>query len=188
MTNKKNIRERNSTKESKTKILIREYLLNEGHLRGNLKDPKLDFGFRFEFPTGKTPDGKPTGRNFIVVRPKKKDFIEISSSTRISPEHVKALNSLKDMKKEQFFSDIRKLFFLQNVFFQIDFKNYRYAVIDRIYLTRNGTVSKDFFYRIVRKLFNCVVYSIILLHEYTMGKVKPEDFSTFRSSDPSLYL
>jgi len=177
-----------STKESKTKVLIREYLLNEGHLRENLKDPKLDFGFRFEFPKGKTSDGKPTGRSFVVVRPKKTDFIEISSSTKISPEHIKALDSLKDMKKEQFFSDIRKLFFLQNVFFQIDFKNYRYAVIDRIYLTRNGTVSKDFFYRIIRKLFNCVVYSIILLHEYTSGKVKPEDFSTLKSPDSSLYL
>lgn len=55
-----------STKESKTKVLIREYLLNEGHLRENLKDPKLDFGFRFEFPKGKTPDGKSTGRRIML--------------------------------------------------------------------------------------------------------------------------
>ncbi len=177
-----------SAKENKTKVLIREYLLDEGHLRENIKDPRFDFGFRFEFPIGKTPDGKSTGRTFLVIKPKKKEFIEISSSTKISPVHVKALNSLKDVKKKQFFTDIRKLFFLQNVFFQIDLKNYRYVVIDRIYLEKDGTVSKDFFYRIIRKVFNCVVYSITLLLEYISGKIKPEDFSTIKSPNSSLYM
>ena len=74
------------------------------------------------------------------------------------------------MKKEQFFADIQKKNFLQNVFFQIDFKNFRYIVIDRIYLEKDGTVSKDFFYRIIRKVFNCVVYSITLFTNISQVK------------------
>jgi len=180
--------EKKHTQESKTKVLIREYLLNEGYLRENIKNPRIDFGFRFEFPKGKTPDGKSLGRSFSVVKPKKKNFIEISSGTRIDKIHVNALNSLKDKKKEQFFADLRKLFLHRDVFFHIDLKDHRYVVIDTIYLAKNGGIPKDFFYRIIRKLFTSVILSVILLNEYISGKVKPEDFSYTKSPGDSLYL
>lgn len=177
-----------STKENKIKILIREYLLDEGLLRENIKNPKIDFGFRFEFPKGKTPDGKPVGRSFSVVKPKKKNFIEISSGTRIDKIHMNALDSLKDKKKEQFFADLRKLFLHRDVFFHIDFKNLRYVVIETIFLTKNGGISKDFFYRIIRKVFTSVLLSVTLLREYISGKIKPEDFSYTKRPGDSLYL
>ena len=40
------------SEESKIKNLIREYLLDEGILRENVKDPKIEFGFSFIFPPG----------------------------------------------------------------------------------------------------------------------------------------
>lgn len=77
-----------SAKENNTKVLIREYLLDEGYLRENIKDPRFDFGFRFEYPKGKTPDGKSTGRTFLVIKPKKIEFIEISRTFRAIREEV----------------------------------------------------------------------------------------------------
>ena len=66
-----------SSKETNLKELIQEYLLDENLLRGNVKDPKLEFGFRFVFPGGTDPTGRPRGRNLTVTKPKNRDFIEI---------------------------------------------------------------------------------------------------------------
>lgn len=51
-----------SSKESKIKTMIREYLLDEGLLKENIKDPRLEFGFKFEFPPEKDPSGRPIGK------------------------------------------------------------------------------------------------------------------------------
>ena len=64
-----------SDKDSKIKILIQEYLLDEGLLREKISNPKLDFGFQFMFPPGNDPRGRPIGRNMVVIKPKQKNLI-----------------------------------------------------------------------------------------------------------------
>ena len=143
-------------------MLIREYLLDENLLRGQIKDANLDYGFNFVFPAGTDPKGRQKGRTFTVVKPKGKDFIEISSPTIISPEHQ---TKLKD-KKKHFFAALHKYLLSKNFFFNLDAKNNRYVLIDTIFLKRDGTVSKNSFYRSVRKIFTSTVYSIVLLKEF----------------------
>ncbi|MHA2186093.1 MAG: DUF2299 family protein [Promethearchaeota archaeon] len=89
--------------DSKSKRLIREYLLDEGLLREKVSNPKLEFGFQFIFPPGNDPAGRPIGRRMVVIKPKNRKLIVISLGTQISQQHIDALNSLKDDKKMQFF-------------------------------------------------------------------------------------
>jgi len=149
-------------KESIIKVLIREYLLDEDVMRGQIKDPKLDFGYKFVFPGGADPQGRKRGRDFTVMKPKTKDFIEIRSGTIISPEHVA---KLKD-KKKHFFGALHKYLLSKSFFFQLDAKNNMYAIIDTIFLEKDGTVSKNSFYKTVRKIFTSTIYSIVLLKEF----------------------
>ena len=62
-----------SAKKVKIKVLIREYLLDEGLLRENLPDPKstLEFGYAFSYPPGQNV------QNMSVWKAKNKDFIII---------------------------------------------------------------------------------------------------------------
>jgi hypothetical protein len=179
-----------SNKESKIKKLIQDYLLEEGLLRGKISDPKLEFGLQFIFPPGKDPIGRQIGRNMVVLKPKKKDIIIVSLGVQISKPHIKALNSLEDHKKMSFFMDLRKSFLLKDVFYRIDIKNFRYEITDQIFLNKDEFISKNSFFKIIQKVFNCGAYSNIILGEYCAGKIKPEDFlksKEFPDSDFSLY-
>lgn len=180
-----------TNKESNIKQLIQDFLLDEGLLRGKISDPNLDFGFQFIFPPGKDPLGRPVGRNMVVFRPKNKGLIIVSLGVQISEPHVKALNSLENKKKLNYFMDLRKSFLLKDVFYRIDIKNHRYEIIDQIFLNKDEIISKNSFFKTVRKVFNCAAYSNIMLTEYCIGKIKPEDFlksKEFSSdSDFSLY-
>ena len=73
--------------------------------------------------------------------------------------------------------DIRKFFLAKDVFFRIDTQNFRYEISDQIFLKRDGTISKNSFYRSVRKVFTCSAYSNMVLNDYCLGKIKPEDIT-----------
>lgn len=179
------------SKESKIKQVIQDYLLDEGLLRGKISDPKLDFGLKFIFPPGKDPLGRQIGRNMVVIRPKNKNLLIVSLGIQISDPHVKALNSLENQIKFNYFMDLRKSFLLKDVFYRIDIKNYRYEITDQIFLNNDGFISKNSFFKSVRKVFNCAAYSNIILGEYCAGKIKPEDLMKSKEftsgSDFSLY-
>ncbi|MHA1147301.1 MAG: DUF2299 family protein [Promethearchaeota archaeon] len=160
-----------SIKESKLKYSIREYLLDEQILRGNIKDSKLEFGFQFTFPPG------PQGQNMAIFQPKNKGLLIISLGTQISAPHVEALNSLGDNKKIQFFIDLRKFLLLKNLLFRIDISNYRYEISEQIFISKNKTITKNTLFKTIRKVFSSAAYTNILLGEHCAGKVKPEDFS-----------
>jgi len=171
-----------STKKNKIKDLIQEYLLDEGILRGKVNDPdsKFEFGFTFSFPPGQKSQG------MSVLMPKGKNFILIIIQTQLSKPDRKALNSLKDNKKEQFFEDIRRFFLIKELFFRIDAQNYRYEINDQIFIEKDGSISRDSFYRSIRKIFYSYIYSTIILGTYCYGDKKPSQESPSRF-DFSLY-
>ncbi len=180
-----------SNKESDIKQQIQDYLLDEGLLRGKVSDPKLDFGFQFIFPPGKDPLGRPVGRNMVVLRPKDKNLIIVSLGVQISEPHVNALNSLENVKQMNFFMDLRKSFLLKDVFYRIDIKNHRFEIIDQRFLNKNEVISKNSLFKMIQKVFNCAMYSNIILGEYCAGKIRPEDIMRTKDftpdSDFSLY-
>jgi len=173
------------SEESKIEHLIREYLLDEGILREKVKDPKIEFGFQFVFPQGKI------SKIMFVIKPKNKDLIIITIGTQISDPHINALNSLNNNKKMQFFMELRKFFLLKDVYFRISIDQYRYEISDQVFLKKDGSISKNVFYNSIRKVFNSAAYSNIILEEYCLEKIKPEDFTKAKEftsgTDFSLY-
>ena len=169
------------------KNLIQDYLLDEGLLRNKIPidEKKLEFGFQFVFPNTKGP----VGQKMVVIKPKNKDLIIISNRIQIAPRQVEALNSLDDNRKISFFMDIRKFFLIKDVFFRIDTQKFRYEISEQMFLKKDGTISKNSFFKSVRKVFTCSAYSNILLNEYCSGKIKPEDMVKSKdfTSDFSLY-
>ncbi len=156
-----------SKKEFKTKELIKEYLLSEGMLRENLPDSesKLEFGFVFSFPPGQE------SQKMSVFKPKNKDFIIILLGTQLSNAHINDLKSSKENVISHFFMELRKIFIAKEVFFRIDIENYRFEINDRIFLKNNGYLSKNSFFKIVKKLFYCLIYANLLLEQIFTGDV-----------------
>jgi len=112
-------------------------------------------------------------------------MVIISIATQISKIHIEALNSLDHKKKMQFFMDIRKHFLLKDVLYRIDIPNYRYE------FSRYEIISKNALFKAIRKIFDTMVYSNLILNEYCEGKIKPEDLDRAKDfssgSDFTLY-
>ncbi len=68
-------------------------------------------------------------------------------------------------------------------------QKFRYEISDQIFLKKEGTISKNSFFKSIRKVFTCAAYSNMILTEYCMGKIKPGDYSKSKdfTSDFSLY-
>jgi hypothetical protein len=169
------------------KQLIQDYLLDEGLLRQKIQDneKKLDFGFQFIFPPGTGPS--PIAQKMVVFKPKNKDLLVISNSIQIAPQQVKALNALEKDKKMQFYMELRKFFLIKDVFFRIDPQNNRYEISDQIFLKNKGVISKNQFFKSIRKIFTSAAYSNMILSEFCFGKAKDISKSKEFTSDFSLY-
>lgn len=151
-----------NNQESPINRILREYLLEEELMRGKINDPNLEFGYKFVFPGGMDPQGRQRGRDFTVIQPKGKNVIELRSGTMISPEHVKKLGD----KKKHFYAALHKYLLSKNFLFQLDAKQNRYALIDVYFLNLGGTISKNTFFKMVRKIFTSTIYSVVLLQEF----------------------
>ena len=171
-----------SMKKSKIEHLIREYLLDEGLLREKIPDPdsKLEFGFIFSYPPGSK------GQRMTIYQPKDKDYIILSLQTQMPKSQVNAFSSLKDNKKNQFFTILSKYFIIKEIPFRIDAQNYRYEISDQVFLKKNGIITKNSIFKRIRKLFSCFLFSKIILKEYCSGNelsskelVSDYDFSLY---------
>ena len=160
--------------ESKLKQVILNYLSN-AELKETLHDPKLELGFSFIFPKGTTPQGRPIGRPFTVVKAKNKNILEITSPVPLAPEHIKKLESIEKQAKDKFVRKLIKQFVLKEVFFTFDLSHNRYAVIDNIFLDKNRVISRNTFYNSVRKVLGCVIYSILELQDFCSGEFDISD-------------
>ncbi len=172
-----------ASKDNELRHLIMDYLSDEGILKEKIPDPKLDFGYQFYFPPGVDPQGRQRGQVMAVYKPKNKDILIFSIGTQIAEVHVNALNSLGENKKMQFFVDLRKVFLTKDVFFRIDIQAHRYEISDQIFIDETSSISKNSFFKRVKRVFNAAAYSNILLGEYCSGKVKGEEIGKSRDLD-----
>ncbi|MFX1480079.1 MAG: DUF2299 family protein [Promethearchaeota archaeon] len=164
-----------------TKRIIQEYLIDEGLFKKKHEGPNITFGYQFTYPPG------PQGHPLSVVNPKGKDFILLTAGIQISEPYVNALNSLKNNKKMQFFKELRKFLVLKNIFFRIDGQNHRYEIFDQIFLKKDGSVSKNTFFKSIRYLFNCTQYSTLILDDFCSGHIKHVDSSKIIGDGYSFY-
>ena len=169
------------------KAIIRQHLLDEGHLREEIKDPKFEFGFKFQYPISRDATGKEFGRNFVVIKPKNKDLIEVSHGFHLGNPHDKIFDSLDNDKKNHFFNEITKIFHIKELGFSINFTPERkvFVVVDKIYVQSGKAISKNPFYKTIKKIYGTVMYCIAIINEILSGK--PGDLSLGEKRDPSIY-
>ena len=107
-------------------------------------------------------------------------------ASHLSKQQLNALSSSKGNKTMHFFTDLRKFFLIKEVFFQIDIQKYTYEISDHIFVEKEYYISRDSFYKLIRKIYYCFFYSGIILDEHCSGeeispsKLSPEfDFSLY---------
>ena len=156
-----------SMNSTKIENLIKDYLLEEGILKEKIANPNFDFGFIISYPPG------PKSQNMTVYKPKNKNSIYITIRIQFLEDHIKALNSLDDNKRFQFYNDMRKYFLSREVFFAMDLQKSIFEIYKIIYLDPDGKISKDTLYKRIQRIFYCYVVSNLILEEHCFSKESP---------------
>ncbi len=164
--------------------LIKIYLEQEGLLDKIIEEPGIKFGFQFNYPFSKDLSSQ-KNQSIVLYQPNNKDFLIISISTQISKHHSKLfLNDLN--RKNQFFMDIKKIILIKNLFFRIDTRKDCYEISDQIFLDSIKQISKNEFYKRVRKLYNVHVYCNLILIEYCVDHSNIKDIKKLQEFDSNL--
>ncbi|MBY8981742.1 MAG: DUF2299 family protein [Candidatus Lokiarchaeota archaeon] len=166
--------------------LIREYLLDERSFQKRINNSELKFGFQFIFPSYPS-SSEQKGQVMVVFQLNNTDFLIISIGTQISKSHIDILKKYKE-REVQFFIDLKKLIFKMNLFFRLDIQNYNYEISEQIFIEHDKIISKNIFFKIVRKLYNTQAYSSLLLMEHCMDKQNLKEINKEQRIDTNIGL
>lgn len=168
-------------KSKKAEELLVRYLDEEDLLTKKVSDTKIEFGYIFKFPPGQQR------QSMQVINPMKSDYVVISLGIQIPDVFIQALNAIEPNKKIQFYIDVRKFLFEQNFLFRFELALNRFHISDQIYFKEGGTISKDKFFKSVRKIYNASQYCTLLLEEYCMDKIDKKYLEPSDLTDPHFY-
>lgn len=168
-------------KSKKAEELLVRYLKEENLLRKKISNPKIEFGYVFGFPPGQKQ------QSMQVVHLKESDYIVISLGIQIPDVFTQALRAIEPQKKNQFYLDIRKFLLAHNFLFRFELALNRYNISDQLFFKEGGNISKDKFFKSVRKIYNAFQYCTLLLEEYCMDKVDKKYLKPNDLTDPLFY-
>ncbi len=161
--------------------LVRDWALEEGIMSKKFPSKEeLEFGFELKFPPN-----APFQKNVALVCPKDKDFIVFQLGTQMSPEHVAIMKNAPPEKQVRFFSKMKKFFYQQNLLYNLDIPNLRWAVIDQVHF---DGLTKNVFFSTIRKIFNTSLYIDQILAEIILEGGGTSNQSSQTGPRSSLYM
>ncbi|HMF32415.1 MAG TPA: DUF2299 family protein [Candidatus Lokiarchaeia archaeon] len=141
---------------------LKDWSIEEGVMSIKLPDdPNLAYGFELKFPPN-----APAQKKLQLLGPVGKDFLILQLGTQMAPEHVEIFQNSPVEKQVKFFSKMKKFFYAQNLLFNVDAQNFRWAIIDQIYY---GSLTKNLFFRTLRRVFYGSLYVDDILGEIILG-------------------
>jgi hypothetical protein len=161
--------------------LVKDWAIEEG-IMGKKIPPKegLEFGFELKFPPG-----APFQKTIALVCPKDKDFLVFQLGTQMSPEHVGVMKNTPPEKQVKFFSKMKKFFYTQNLLYNLDIPNLRWAIIDQVHF---DALTKNVFFTTLRKIFNTSLYIDQILAETILEGGGSPNESSRTGPRSSLYM
>ena len=159
-----------SEKKINFKDIIRTYILEIGGLlKEEVNEPRFKFGFRFLYPNEK-------GRIMMITQSKKKNFIEISTGTPLSPEHRQAFTFLQERDRITFLKNLQQILFRSEVEYSYNFTtHYTIVLIDKIFIEHDA-ISINQLFQSIRRVYSCTMNVIFFIQDYFSEEFDPASF------------
>jgi hypothetical protein len=154
------------------KIKVKNFIARIGDLRKEIEDSTLDFGFSFSYPNDK-------GRTIVLVKPTDRDFLEIQTKTKISPQF---LEKLDEKKEKKLFNILKKIFIAKELHHLINTKQKGYMIVSHYYFEEND-IDLNYIHEIVKRIFFCDLYANGVIQEFSLGNFSTKSFE----SKPNFY-
>ncbi|MHA1732133.1 MAG: DUF2299 family protein [Promethearchaeota archaeon] len=161
---------------------LREFAIEEGILGRKLpKKPKLDAAYELNFPPN-----TPQPQKLTLIFPSEQNAILLQLGVQASPIHANAFRALDQNRQVEFFTEFKKALHLKNLLFSIDAQKLRWLIQDIMY--EGPELTKNFFFRRIRLVFNMFMYTNALLGEYCGGKVGGGHVPSKTADTTSFYM
>ncbi|MFX0069529.1 MAG: DUF2299 family protein [Candidatus Hermodarchaeota archaeon] len=136
------------------KLLIRKYLSTDTIITKEIKDPRYEFGFHIIFPNVMNEKGEQKGKPLVVLKPKKKNFVEIVFTAGLGENYRELIRYLSEDEKASLEYELSKFAISQNLFQNINLEEYSIVVKEKVYLHESSPLSVNKFYRALKKVLN----------------------------------
>lgn len=116
----------------------------------------------------------------------RRNRVEIFSITNLIGSHLEEFTNLNDTEKQEFLKGLERII-LQNILsrsFRFGSDPPGYNVIEMLYL-ENNTLSLNSFYHTIRRVWSCVMLSVMYIQDFFSGEYNPEDYD---DSTPSYHI
>ncbi len=161
--------------------LVRDWALEEGIMSKKFPAKEdLEFGFELKFPPS-----APFQKAIALVCPKDKDFLVFQLGTQMSPDHAAIMKETPPAKQVKFYSKMKKFLYQQNLLYNLDIPNLRWAIIDQVHY---DGLTKNVFFSTLRKIFNTSLYIDQILAENILEGSSTPSESSRTGPRSSLYM
>ncbi|OLS16290.1 MAG: hypothetical protein RBG13Loki_0113 [Promethearchaeota archaeon CR_4] len=161
--------------------LVKDWAIEEGIMSKKIPPKEeLEFGFELKFPPS-----APFQKGIALVCPKDKDFLVFQLGTQMNPEHATIMKESPPEKQVKFYSKLKKFVYQQNLLYNLDIPNLRWAIIDQLHF---DGLTKNAFFTSLRKVFNTSLYIDQILAENILAGSSSPNESSRTGPRSSLYM
>ncbi len=156
-------------------------LIHDIFIKDNLKmkiipEEEVDFAIHFEYPPNLGEADPNKSKTLALFKPKDKNFLIMSISVQISEDHRHLLQSIGNNAQIQYLLDLRKYLLLKDVYYEINSVDMRYEISDKIFFNTNSSAVESSLHTSMHKIYNCYIYSNVLLTEILLKTLDQKDF------------
>jgi len=171
-----------SESNKKLKTIIRHHILEIGGLlQKEPKRPQFEYAFKFLYPNDR-------GVDIFAVKPKNKNYIEISTGTDLIKQHKSKFDASDKKNKISFIRQLRRIIARDKFQFEIisNPERFLFVIIDGVYIKKSLSINT--FYKSVQSVLSCALSCALLIQEYFEEDARLEDLSTRKDDSSGLYL
>jgi hypothetical protein len=142
-----------------------------GNMIEKLKLPNLEFSMKFLYPNPKY------GRTFYVMKPKKKNQLQLFTKTILNAEHKEKYCELEDYKKFELIQIIHRIILRNILTTSLQFeKNHGFTIIENIYYEDKEDLNINLFYQTIRRIFSCTMECVMAIQDFFSGTFNLKDY------------
>jgi len=148
------------------KPLIRKYLNEDCFIQSEPKDKNFEFMFEVKYPKLQDEKGNQKGRILAILKPKKKNYLEVLNRIILNEENYKLIQELDDAQRNIINNDIKFYLISQNLLQTIHLEKNQLTFLDKLYFFDSDYPSMNELYHSIIKIVNSqiVVFDIINRH------------------------
>lgn len=148
------------------KSILRKYLNEDCFIQKEPKHENYEFIFEVKYPKIKDEKGNQKGRAVAILKPKKKNYLEISNKIFLKEEDLNVVNELEINQRAILNNEIKFYLIRQNLLQSINLDKNDLYYLDKLYFNNSGYPGMNELYHSIIKVINSQIVVMDILNRH----------------------